>query len=70
MTLLTDKADQFATAKTYVFFDSVLWEASFMEITIFFFLRIGSDRRETDGNRVEKLTRVHYRGNPRRNSKR
>ena len=66
-TLLTDIAVQFATAKTYVFSDSVLclggistepvkaWEG---KIKWFFgntsFLRIGSDRRRTKGIRDSK----------------
>ena len=66
--LLTDKAVQFATAKTYVFSDSVpclggistepvkRWKVRckwFLETRNF--SRIGSDRRKTDGIREENL---------------
>ena len=75
-TLLTDRAVQFATAKTYVFSDTVLclggittepvkaWESKikcfFLETR--FFLRLGSDRRGTNGIRVENFPRIDYIG--------
>ena len=73
---------RFATAKTNVFSDSVLclrgispepvkaWVSKikwFMESR--FFQRIGSNRRGTDGIRVEKFPRIHYIRNSRRDSK-
>ena len=82
MTPLTDRAVQFATAKTYVFSDSVLCLGGistepdkaleskikrFMETR--YFWRIGSDRRRTNGIRVEKFPRIHNAGNSRRDSK-
>ena len=81
-TLLTDRAVQFATVKTYVFSDSVLclggisdepveaWES---RIKWFFgntlSQRFGSARRGADGFRVKSFPRIHYIGNSRRDSK-
>ena len=83
-TLLTDRAVQFATAKTYVFSDPVLslggistepvkaWVRKikwFSENSFFLKKKIGSDRRWADGVRVEKFPRLHYIGNSRRDFK-
>ena len=71
-TQLTDRAVQFATAKTYVFSDSVLclrgistesvkaWESKIKSfLNTFFSERVGSDRRwTTNGIRVENFQGV------------
>ena len=72
-TLLTDRAVQLATAKTYVFSSSMLCLGSIsnepvnaLETRMKWFLektssqRCASDRRGTDGVRVEKFPRIHY----------
>ena len=81
-TLLTDRAVQFASAKNLRLFltQCNVWEVSvlnqskhgkarkmfFLEARFFFFLRIGSDRRGTNGIRVDKFLRIHHIGNSRR----
>ena len=82
-TLLTDKAVQFATAKTCVFSDSVLcmggvspdpvkaWKEKINWFVDSRQLReIGSSRWRTYGVRVEKFPRIHCIANPRWDSER
>ena len=72
-TLLSDRAVQSATAKTYVFSDSVLClggnsnePVNALETRMKWFLettlsqRFASDRRGADGVRVENFHRIHY----------
>ena len=77
-TLLTDSAVQFATAKTYVFSDSLLclggisdepgeaWES---RIKWFLETRSLKDLDWIDGEKSGKFHRIHYFGNSRRDSK-
>ena len=73
LTLLTDRAVQFATATTFVFSDSVLylggistepvkaWESKigfFFGNTLFFKMWIGSTG--TNGIRVDNFSTIHY----------
>ena len=81
-TLITDRALQFATAKTYVFSDSVLCLGRISDEPVKAWgkqdqvafgnalsQRFGSDRRGADGVRVEKFPSIHNIGNSRRDSK-
>ena len=80
-TLLTDRAVQFATSKTYVFLtQSCVWEVSVtnsrslgkqdqLVLGNTLSLSFGSDRRGADGVRVDKFPRIHFVGNSRRDSK-
>ena len=83
-TLLTDRAAQFATEKKPTSFQTqcYVWEVSSVLnqskhgkarlnglIGNTLSQRFGSDRRGTDGIRVEKFPRIHYSGNSRRDSK-
>ena len=78
-TLLTHRSVQFATAKTYVFSDSVLclggisdepvkaWERKiYMVFGNTLSHRFGSDRRGADGVRVDKFPKIHFIADPRR----
>ena len=81
--LLCDRAVRIAKSKTHVFSDSVLYlggistdpvQAWTDKIKSYLFgntlsQRIGSNRRRTDGIRVENFPRIHYVGRSRRDSK-
>ena len=72
-TLLTDRAVQFATAKTFIFSHSVLclkaWES---KIKWFLETRYLKDLDRIDGEQMEfdwKFSRIHHMVNSRRDSK-